>query len=193
MKPNLSAMTAINGTIPETIPGLLQQEDDIRSMKHDSWTEGAIDILRQSLTTDSTESRIHLDEPEMGSNGTVYDTPYYLFITVNVFYGVIFLFGTLGNIIVIFVSCRSSTTYNSSTRIYVTNLGVSDLLVLWICMSSSLIDFHMKEVWILGDAMCKYIKVRMYPYVNPDRVRLDLGQREGQTRHRVKQPRRPLT
>ncbi len=35
------------------------------------------------------------------------------------------------------------------------NLSVADLLVLLFCMPPALVEFHAKDIWLLGPVMCK--------------------------------------
>ena len=86
---------------------------------------------------------------------SAFDIPTYTFIIVTVLYGLMFVAGVIGNIMVIFVVTKNRAMRNS-TNMFLTNLSVSDLLVIVICMPSSLLEFYMKDVWLLGDCMCTY-------------------------------------
>ena len=80
----------------------------------------------------------------------------YIYVTVTFFYALVFLFGVLGNILVICVVC-AQRDMRTPTNTFLVNLSVADLLVLFLCMPSSLVEFHAQEIWLLGEAMCKYI------------------------------------
>lgn len=80
--------------------------------------------------------------------------PAYVFFTVTFIYIFVFLFGILGNILVIYVVCTQRDML-TPTNMFLVNLSVADLLVLLVCMPSSLVEFHAREVWLLGDSMCK--------------------------------------
>ncbi|XP_074640174.1 thyrotropin-releasing hormone receptor-like [Tubulanus polymorphus] len=45
----------------------------------------------------------------------------------------------------------------NSTNFFLLNLSVADLFVLTICMPSALLEFHSKDIWYLGEAMCKLV------------------------------------
>lgn len=79
----------------------------------------------------------------------------YIYVSVTVFYALVFLFGVVGNVLVIYVILRNSDML-TATNLFLMNLSVADLLVLLICMPSSLIEFLAKDVWLLGAFMCKY-------------------------------------
>ncbi|XP_070539722.1 QRFP-like peptide receptor [Ptychodera flava] len=75
---------------------------------------------------------------------------------VTLFYVVIFIFGVLGNILVIFVVCRNSDM-RTSTNYFLVNLSVADLLVLVICMPVALLETYIIDIWVLGEVMCKLV------------------------------------
>ncbi|KAH7982046.1 hypothetical protein HPB52_002769 [Rhipicephalus sanguineus] len=63
--------------------------------------------------------------------------------------------GTVGNVLVPVVVCKSKDLRNS-TNLFLVNLSVSDLLVLLVCMPTALVELHSPpEVWLLGDGMCE--------------------------------------
>lgn len=69
----------------------------------------------------------------------------------------VLVLGVSGNLLVPFVVCRTRELCNNSTNVFLINLSIADLLVLVVCMPTVLIELHTKpEVWILGEAMCKY-------------------------------------
>ncbi|XP_077992110.1 growth hormone secretagogue receptor type 1-like [Glandiceps talaboti] len=75
---------------------------------------------------------------------------------VTLFYVLIFIFGVLGNILVIFVVCRNRDM-RSSTNYFLVNLSVADLLVLVICMPVALLETYIFHPWLLGEVMCKLV------------------------------------
>lgn len=79
----------------------------------------------------------------------------YIYITVPIFYAIVFLFGVFGNVLVIYVVLTQKSMC-TPTNIFLVNLSVADLLVLLVCMPSALVEFQAKEVWLLGTFMCKY-------------------------------------
>ena len=82
--------------------------------------------------------------------------PDYIFFGVTIMYSILFIIGVSGNVLVIFVVWRNRDMRNS-TNLFLTNLSVSDLMVIMICMPSALLEFYCKDVWHLGEAMCEYL------------------------------------
>ena len=78
----------------------------------------------------------------------------HLSVTLTAFYGVIFLLGMIGNVMVISVVWRNKTMRNS-TNVYLVNLSVADLSVILVCMPAAMLEFYFEDVWHLGDVMCK--------------------------------------
>ncbi|ELU04429.1 hypothetical protein CAPTEDRAFT_63132, partial [Capitella teleta] len=78
----------------------------------------------------------------------------YIYVTVTFFYLIVFVFGVIGNIIVIYVICALKDM-RTPTNIFLLNLCFADLLVIIVCMPSSLVEFHTHDVWYLGSFMCK--------------------------------------
>ena len=80
--------------------------------------------------------------------------PRNIMITATIFYALIFLFGILGNMLVISVVCFNRNM-KTSVNMYLLNLCVADILVLAICMPTALADIYTKTAWHFGEAMCK--------------------------------------
>ena len=76
-------------------------------------------------------------------------------ITVSICYCVIFLFGIVGNLMVVLVVWRNKQM-RSTTHVLLVNLSVADLLVITVCMPAGLLEFYSDDVWYLGEIMCKY-------------------------------------
>ena len=83
------------------------------------------------------------------------DIPLYMYILVTLFYVAILTFGTLGNLMVIIVVIKNVTMRNS-TNVFLVNLSIADICVLVVCVPTALSEFYGKDVWYLGEAMCKY-------------------------------------
>ncbi len=81
-------------------------------------------------------------------------TPLYILVLVTLFSGIIFVIGVLGNAIVMCIILRNHGMH-SSTNMSLFSLSVADIMVLVICMPSALSEFYGKEVWYLGQFMCK--------------------------------------
>lgn len=80
--------------------------------------------------------------------------PMYMYILVTFSYGAIFTIGLIGNIMVIFIVFTNHTLRNS-TNVFLVNLSVADICVLLVCVPTALTEFYAKDVWYLGEAMCK--------------------------------------
>ena len=76
-------------------------------------------------------------------------------VTATVFFAAIFLLGVLGNMLVISVVCFNKNM-KSSVNMYLLNLCVADILVLTICMPTTLADIYTKTAWHFGGVMCKH-------------------------------------
>ena len=70
-----------------------------------------------------------------------------------VMYGVLFIIGLLANSIVIFVYAKSSKKY---TNFFFINLGISDILILLLCIPVSINDVLYPNEWFLGEMYCKH-------------------------------------
>ena len=81
--------------------------------------------------------------------------PVSLLVMTTVLYVIIFVVGIVGNIAVITVvaRCRSMRTFINFLFV---NLCVADLFVLLISGPTAVLDIYAKEVWYLGENMCKY-------------------------------------
>jgi hypothetical protein len=90
------------------------------------------------------------------------DIPLYTLFTVTILYVFIFMFGTVGNILVAFVIWRNREMRNS-TNVFLMNLSLADLLVLLVTMPTALMELHTREKWHLGEAMCK--STLFFPFV----------------------------
>ncbi|XP_013401650.1 growth hormone secretagogue receptor type 1 [Lingula anatina] len=84
------------------------------------------------------------------------EVPKYILITATSFYIIMFLLGLTGNMLVVYVVLRNRDMH-SSTHLFLVNLSLADLLVLVICMPTALIDLHAKDVWLLGEGLCKLV------------------------------------
>ena len=89
-------------------------------------------------------------------SGSSPELPYYtyIYVIVTIFYVIVFIVGVCGNVLVIYVIVTNHDM-RTATNVFLGNLSVADLLVLLVCMPSALVEFHSKEVWYLGDTLCK--------------------------------------
>ncbi|XP_066275360.1 neuromedin-U receptor 2-like [Branchiostoma lanceolatum] len=74
---------------------------------------------------------------------------------VTAAYGVVFLVGVLGNLLVAVVVLKVPHM-RSPTNYLLLNLSVADLLVLLVCMPVSLIETWVVFPWLLGEFMCYF-------------------------------------
>ena len=68
------------------------------------------------------------------------------------------LFGTIGNLLVVTVVWNDKELSRSSTGVFIANLSIADLLVLVICLPSSIVELQSPPfVWVLPSALCKTV------------------------------------
>ncbi|XP_074640290.1 growth hormone secretagogue receptor type 1-like [Tubulanus polymorphus] len=84
------------------------------------------------------------------------DIPVSLTIAVTFMFVFVLVFGIIGNILVIFVIALNKDMRNS-TNLFLVNLTVADLLVLIVCTPIGLQEFYNKDIWYLGEVMCKFL------------------------------------
>ncbi len=119
-------------------------------LKHQNDTSGLEDHLLEDATTRPPRRRPPvLPEP-----------PLYILVCVSLLYITIFIAGTVGNFLVVFVVCRTREMRNT-TNFFLVNLSVADLLVIIVCMPSAFLDIFSKDVWYLGPVMCKYSEFKI--------------------------------
>ncbi|KAJ8025965.1 Neuropeptide SIFamide receptor [Holothuria leucospilota] len=81
----------------------------------------------------------------------------FTFLSITtVIYAVLFLLGTIGNVLVITVIYKHKEM-RSSTNYFLVNLSLADLLVLLICMPVSLSEMYLGEYFPFGRIMCEFI------------------------------------
>ena len=125
---------------------------DVSTMRtfNNSYTANVTDVsvsntmtnsFNETTTTTTTSSDVTTPEAHLS-------------VTLTAFYGVIFLLGMIGNVMVISVVWRNKTMRNS-TNVYLVNLSVADLSVILVCMPAAMLEFYFEDVWHLGDVMCK--------------------------------------
>ncbi|CAG5134633.1 unnamed protein product, partial [Candidula unifasciata] len=82
--------------------------------------------------------------------------PIYITVYVTIINIIIFVVGIVGNVLVIAVVARVKDM-RTSMNLYLVNLSVADLLVLFICQPTAMLELFAKERWFLGDIVCKLI------------------------------------
>lgn len=102
---------------------------------------------------------------------TTMDIPLYILLVVSVISAIIFLVGVIGNASVMYI-ILANKDMRSSTNVCLFNLSLADMFVLVMCMPSALTEFYGKDVWYLGEPMCKY--VIMYMCVEKYQILLEI-------------------
>ncbi|XP_035691409.1 growth hormone secretagogue receptor type 1-like [Branchiostoma floridae] len=77
-------------------------------------------------------------------------------IAVTVVYAVVFLVGVLGNVAV-GLAVWGRRELRKATNYFLVNLSVADLLLLLVCMPTSLLETWVPMPWLLGEVMCKLV------------------------------------
>lgn len=72
-----------------------------------------------------------------------------------VMYGILFIIGLLANSIVIFVYAKGKSS-KKYTNFFFINLGISDILILFLCIPVSINGLLYPNEWFLGEIYCKY-------------------------------------
>ena len=92
------------------------------------------------------------------------EPPRYIIVVASVMYSLIFIAGVFANLSVVIVVGAVKRVRSRMSFLFA-NLSLADLLVLIVCMPSAAIDLFAKEVWYLGEFMCKYL---WYSYLSLD-------------------------
>lgn len=79
-------------------------------------------------------------------------------------YGVLFILGTIGNILVIAVIYKHKEM-RSSTNYFLINLSLADLLVLLICMPVGLSEMYLRGYFPYGKIMCKSFQIKLILFI----------------------------
>ena len=80
--------------------------------------------------------------------------PVYLYVLVSLFNVCIFVFGLIGNVLVVLVIVKVRNM-RTSTNLFLLSLSVADMMVLLFCQPAALMEFFAKDRWMIGTAMCK--------------------------------------
>ena len=81
--------------------------------------------------------------------------PIYLYVLVTLFNVCIFVFGMIGNILVVLVIVKARNM-RTPTNYFLFSLSIADIMVLLFCQPAALTEFYSKDRWFMGRAMCKY-------------------------------------
>lgn len=83
------------------------------------------------------------------------EPPLYIVVVASILYGLTFLLGIFGNLMVVIVLYKYKTMRNRM-NFFLVNLSIADLFILMVCMPSAAVDLFAKEVWYFGETLCKY-------------------------------------
>lgn len=89
-----------------------------------------------------------------GDSGADLVLPSYIFVYVTILNIVVFSVGVVGNVLVLTTIFRMRDMRNTMNY-FLCSLSVADLLVLLICQPSAMLEFYGKDVWYLGEFLCK--------------------------------------
>lgn len=115
-----------------------------------------------SQTTTNMENASHVDmndsiETTFLRNSSIPEPPRYILVTASVFYSITFIAGIISNLSVVVIVIFAKRIRSRMSALFA-NLSIADMMVLLVCMPSAAIDLFAKEVWYLGEFMCKYLR-----------------------------------
>ncbi|XP_062616894.1 growth hormone secretagogue receptor type 1-like [Saccostrea cucullata] len=84
------------------------------------------------------------------------EPPQYILVIASVLYSVIFTAGFASNTSVVVVVVIARRIQSRMSALFA-NLSVADLMVLIVCIPSAAVDLFAKEVWYLGEFMCRFV------------------------------------
>lgn len=113
-------------------------------------------IQTTKATQTDCKNKQEFQYPVSQNEYSQFQIPAYTFALVTSFSSAIFLIGVIGNLIVMFIILRNRDMRNA-TNMCLLSLSAADMLVLCVCMPSALVEFYGKDVWYLGETLCKYL------------------------------------
>ena len=109
--------------------------------------------------TTANDSKNSINDCQNIMNGThlviMPEPPVYIYTAVSIMYIIIFILGICGNILVLIVIIKCKTLHNPTNWLLM-NLSIADLCVILVCMPTSFVELFTKDVWYLGQFLCKY-------------------------------------
>lgn len=121
-----------------------------------------------SRTTTDMDNASHVElndsiETTFLRNSSIPEPPRYILVIASVFYSITFIAGIISNLLVVVVVVFAKRIRSRMSALFA-NLSIADMMVLLVCMP--------KEVWYLGEFMCKYLRlsvtlVKEIKYVKP--------------------------
>lgn len=114
-----------------------------------------------TLNSSSCDSILSNPEAEMDyvipeNDNTGPELPSYIFWYVTITNVCICIIGVTGNVLVLMVILRRRDM-RTNMNFLLSSLCVADLFVLLICQPSGMVEFYSKDIWNLGEVMCKYL------------------------------------
>lgn len=107
----------------------------------------------QTLVTGTTNLSFDKVNDTKVTNEGLY-IPLYIYLIVSIANTLIFIVGTIGNIMVIVIVTKVREM-RTPTNLFLLNLSAADVLVLLVCQPAALLEFFGKDRWFLGEFMCK--------------------------------------
>ncbi|CAF5000836.1 unnamed protein product [Rotaria sp. Silwood1] len=80
---------------------------------------------------------------------------YYEWICI-ILYAIVFIVGTIGNLLVIIVIQRNRSMRLTVTNMFIMNLAAADLLVLLFCLPATVVQ-DVTKTWFFGLFLCKFV------------------------------------
>lgn len=116
-----------------------------------------------SRTTTDMDNASHVElndsiETTFLRNSSIPEPPRYILVIASVFYSITFIAGIISNLSVVVVVVFAKRIRSRMSALFA-NLGIADMMVILVCMPSAAIDLFAKEVWYLGEFMCKYLRL----------------------------------
>lgn len=112
------------------------------------------EVLLLSHSNDDNQS-ISIDRMDNETSFPL-DIPLHVILFGTMSYGLVFLIGVCGNLLVLVVLFKNREL-RTTTNYFLANLSGADLMTLFVCVPSALHDLYAKERWYLGRTMCKII------------------------------------
>ncbi|XP_041370775.1 gastrin/cholecystokinin type B receptor-like [Gigantopelta aegis] len=93
-----------------------------------------------------------------GERGQMPVIPTYLLVATTSLYIIIFISGTVGNILVV-AAVGLERSMRTSTNVFLVNLALADLMVILIALPTALTEVFAEDEWYFGNVMCKLVPI----------------------------------
>lgn len=111
--------------------------------------------LINATTTTTRSSSSPVDAKQHQQQGNTEQHSPFVIATLIIIYSIIFLLGTVGNSLVVYVVCRKRSM-QSVTNVFIMNLAFSDILMCLLAVPFTPISFF-QEYWMLGKFLCHLV------------------------------------